>query len=228
MAKRSVRRYSTPIPMALSQATATTITGQPYVGEVLTMTAGTVSGESGSVTYTNSWERKGSMGSWAPIGGQTGLTYTLAAGDKNTQVRGVTTATDDADDQNPLVLSSIPTATVEEKAPQLPDDSNGVLQGKTAYEAKSLQAVFASQYRLITVEAVSGDSTAFDVKASTTLGRPAPNDGEYAWMLKWLSSHFTGDILDARASGYFRLSAGVKNGRVVPGGGATPNLVTTA
>ena len=214
--------------MALAQATATTISGQPYKGEVLTMTPGTASGETGSVTYANSWERKGSMGSWTPIGGQTGTTYTLAAGDVGSQVRGVTTATDDADDENPLDLASIPTANIEENAPGVPDDSNGVLQGKTAYEALSLQAVFAAQYRPITVKAVAGDATSFDVLADVALGKPAPNDGEHEWMLKWLSSHFTGDISDQRASGYFRLSAGVKNGRVVPGGGAKPNLVTAA
>ena len=228
MPKRIARSFSSVSPMALSQATATTISGLPYKGQVLTMTPGTVSGESGSVTYTFSWERKGSMGGWSPIGGQTGTTYTVAPGDVGSQIRGVTTATDDLDDQNPLVLASNPTANIEESAPGLPDDSNGVLQGKTAYEALSLQAVFAEQYRPIVVEAVAGDATSFDVKADATLGKPAPNDGEMQWFLNWLSNHFTGDILDARAAGYFRLSAGVKNGRVVPGGGAKPNLVTTA
>ena len=228
MPKRIARSFSSVSLMALSQADATTISGQPYVGEVLTMTPGTVSGESGSVTYAFSWERKGSMGGWSPIGLQVGATYTLAAGDKNTQVRGVTTAVDDADDQNPLVLASIPTANIEETAPGLPDDSNGVLQGRTASEALSLQAVFTEQYRPITVKAVAGDITSFDVLADSTLGKPPLNDGEHEWFLRWLSSHYTGNITDARASGYFRLSAGVKNGRVVPGGGAKPNLVTTA
>ena len=192
------------------------------------MTPGTVSGESGSVTYVYSWERKMSMGSWTPIGGQTGTTYTLSAGDVGSQVRAVTTATDDADDQNPLVLASIPTGNIEENAPGVPDDSNGVLLGKTAYEALSLQAVFTEQYRPITVKAVAGDITSFDVLADSTLGKPPLNDGEHEWFLRWLSSHYTGNITDARASGYFRLSAGVKNGRVVPGGGAKLNLITVA
>ena len=114
-------------------------------------------------------------------------------------------------------------------APEPPSEpDSGFGEGKLAYEANSMAAVFASQYRPISVEPVDGDGTSFDVKQDTSRGKPMPNDGEMDWMLKWLSFHFTGQITDARSSGYFRLKLDSKTARVVPGGGAKPSKVIAA
>lgn len=116
-------------------------------------------------------------------------------------------------------------APAPEPEPPVGDDGFGT--GKLATEAGSLEAVFAAQYRPISVEPV-GDGVSFDVKRVVGTDQPAPNEGEMDWMLKWLSFHFTGQITDARGSGYFRLTLDSKNARVVPGGGAKPSKIIIA
>lgn len=109
-----------------------------------------------------------------------------------------------------------------EPSPEAPEVS-----GPVAYESASLQRVFSERYRPVLVEA-AGDGVSFDVKRDPGSVSEEPNDGEMDWMLQWLSFHFTGQITDARASGYFRLTLDSKQARVVPGGGATPSRVITA
>ena len=99
---------------------------------------------------------------------------------------------------------------------------------KVGSEAASIAKVFTEQYRPIAVKAVAGDSNSFDVTRPADSTQPTPNDGEMDWLLKWLSFHFTGQITDARDSGYFRLTLDSKDARVVPGGGATPSKVVKA
>jgi len=114
----------------------------------------------------------------------------------------------------------------EPEPPAEPDAGFGT--GKLASEAGSLEAVFAAQYRPISVKPVPGDGASFDVTRVVGTDQPEPNEGELDWMLKWLSFHFTGQITDARGAGYFRMTLDSKNARVVPGGGAKPSKVITA
>ena len=108
-----------------------------------------------------------------------------------------------------------------------PEEDEGFDEGKLATEAGSLGAVFAAQYRPISVKPVHDDGASFDVTMAEGGDQPEPNDGEMSWMLKWLSFHFTGQITDARGAGYFRLTLDSKDARVVPGGGAKPSKVIT-
>jgi len=119
------------------------------------------------------------------------------------------------------IVVSTPTP-APEPTPEAPQAS-----GPVAYESASLQKVFTELYRPILCEA-AGDGVSFDVKRDPASTSEPPNDGEMDWMLQWLSFHFTGQITDVRASGYFRLTLDSKQARVVPGGGATPSKVITA
>ena len=118
------------------------------------------------------------------------------------------------------------TAPVPEPEPPA-DGDDGFGTGKLGDEAASLAKVFEEKYRPISVEP-AGDGISFDVKRVVGTDQPAPNEGELDWLLKWLSFHFTGQITDARSSGYFRLTLDSKDARVVPGGGAKPSKVVKA
>ena len=99
---------------------------------------------------------------------------------------------------------------------------------KTSQESASLVAIFTEQYRPIAVRPVPDDDLSFDVVKAEGVDQPDPNEGEFDWLLKWLSFHFTGQITDARDQGYFRLTLDSKDARVVPGGGATPSKIIKA
>ena len=105
--------------------------------------------------------------------------------------------------------------TVEEVMPLL------ALVGKAASEAKALQSVFAEKYQAISVTAVPGDVHAFDVSP----GKCLYNDGEMGCLLTRVARHWTGEIVDFRDEGYFRLLIEPRKGSVVPGGGVAPYQV---
>ncbi len=95
------------------------------------------------------------------------------------------------------------------------------LVGKAASEAKALQSVFAEKYQAISVTAVPGDVHAFDVSP----GKGLYNDGEMGCLLTRVARHWTGEIVDLRDEGYFRLLIEPRKGSVVPGGGVAPYQV---
>lgn len=79
----------------LAVVTPTTFTGTENVGQVLTATAGTANGGTGTISYATRWQRSDTgIDGWADIAGATNLAYTLVAADGNKYVRAVTTATD--------------------------------------------------------------------------------------------------------------------------------------
>ena len=108
-----------------------------------------------------------------------------------------------------------PPEDVEEVSPPL------ALVGKAASEAKALQSVFAEKYQAISVTAVPGDVHAFDVSP----GKGLYNDGEMGCLLTRVARHWTGEIVDFRDEGYFRLLIEPRKGSVVPGGGVAPYQV---
>lgn len=112
-----------------------------------------------------------------------------------------------------------PTESVEEITPPL------ALVGKAASEARTLQTVFAEHYQPISVAAVVGVVTAFDVSPDNKLGKSTFNDGEWSGLLNQVARHWTGEIQDSRDEGYFRLLIEPRKGRVVPGGGVAPYQV---
>lgn len=111
------------------------------------------------------------------------------------------------------------TETVEEVIPPLS------LVGRAASEARALQLVFAEHYQPISVAAVIGVVHAFDVSPSTEMGKAAYNDGEMGCLLHRIARHWTGEIIDSRDKGYFRLLIEPRKGSVVPGGGVAPYQV---
>lgn len=122
---------------------------------------------------------------------------------------------------DPIPTESIdtPPDIVEEVIPALS------LVGKAATEAKALQSVFAENYQPISVAAVPGIVHAFDVSPFTEMGKGAYNDGEMGCLLQRIARHWTGEIIDSRDKGYFRLLIEPRNGSVVPGGGVAPYQV---
>ena len=92
-------------------------------------------------------------------------------------------------------------------------------------EAKALQTVFAEHYQPISVAAVAGVIHAFDVSPSKETGKVAYNDGEMNGLLNRIARHWTGEIVDARDKGYFRLLIEPRKGSVIPGGGVSPYQV---
>lgn len=116
-----------------------------------------------------------------------------------------------------------PPEDVEEVSPPL------ALVGKAASEARALQLVFTEHYQSISVAAVPGIVHAFDVTPFTEMGKGAYSDGEMGCLLNRIARHWTGEIIDSRDKGYFRLLIEPRKGSVVPGGGVAPyqGLITT-
>ncbi len=108
---------------------------------------------------------------------------------------------------------------VEEVTPPLS------LVGKAASEARALQLVFSEHYQSISVTAVPGIVHAFDVSPFTETGKGAYSDGEMSCLLNRIARHWTGEIIDSRDKGYFRLLIEPRKGSVVPGGGVAPYQV---
>ena len=112
-----------------------------------------------------------------------------------------------------------PPESVEEVSPPL------ALLGKAASEARALQLVFAEHYQPISVAAVPGIVHAFDVSPFTEMGKSPYSDGEMVCLLHRIARHWTGEIIDSRDEGYFRLLIEPRKGSVVPGGGVAPYQV---
>jgi len=118
-------------------------------------------------------------------------------------------------DPIPTEIVDTSNETIKEVMPPL------ALIGKAASEAKALQSVFAEKYQAISVTAVPGDVHAFDVSP----GKGLYNDGEMGCLLTRVARHWTGEIVDLRDEGYFRLLIEPRKGSVVPGGGVAPYQV---
>lgn len=232
MARRSVRRYSTPIPMAITSLGTVTVSGatSAETGEAVVLTA-SISEKTDDAVLT--WEGVGCDLYNSETGGLTGdqnHDESISLFFKTAGSYSVKAGYSDVAADNSPQYSTNHTIVVNAPAPKPPEEPGPflALAGKLAYEAQSLQKVFSDLYRPIAVEAVAGDGRSFDVKRDSGSTKPQPNDGEMDWMLRWLSFHFTGEIIDARSAGYFRLTLDSKEARVVPGGGAKPSKVTTA
>ena len=228
MAPRQVRRHTTPIPMAVTSLGTITVSGasSAETGQQFALTA-SIDQKTDAAVLT--WEGVGFDLYDAATGGLTGdqdhdetinLTFTTAGS------YAVKAGYSDAGADNSPQYSSNFAITISAPVPE-PSPEEPAVAGPVAYESASLQKVFSERYRPILVEP-AGDGVSFDVKRDPASTSPQPNDGEMDWMLQWLSFHFTGQITDARSSGYFRLTLDSKQARVVPGGGATPSRVITA
>ena len=112
-----------------------------------------------------------------------------------------------------------PPESVEEAVPAL------ALVGKAASEARALQLVFSEHYQPISVAAVAGVVHAFDVSPCKEMGKGFYNDGEMDGLLNRIARHWTGEIVDLRENGYFRLLIEPRKGSVIPGGGVSPYQV---
>jgi hypothetical protein len=92
---------------ALTQNTASSISGTANVGQTLTMVPGTASGGFGTVSYTYRWEvSDDGVSGWSTISGATTTSYLLTSSEGNKYVRGVTVATDSATPVQTLNLPS--------------------------------------------------------------------------------------------------------------------------
>lgn len=107
---------------ALSEQTATTISGSLSSGSVQTAVVGSATGGTSPYTYATRWQRSfnGTDG-WFDINGATGTTYTIDQPDAGYYVRAVSTATDStqASQGGPLTL-------------ELPSASSGQINLNTA------------------------------------------------------------------------------------------------
>ena len=232
MARRSVRRYSTPIPMDITSLGTVTVSGgtSAETGEAVVLSASISEKTDGAVL---TWEGVGCDLYNAETGGLTGdedHDESISLVFKTAGSYSVKAGYSDLAADNSPQYSTNHTIVVTAPVPEPPEEPAPTpeLVGKLAYQAQSLQKVFSDRYRPIAVEAVAGDGTSFDVKRDSASNKEEPNEGEMDWMLKWLSFHFTGEIIDARGAGYFRLVLDSKGARVVPGGGAQPSKVTKA
>jgi len=256
MAKKTVRRYSTPEPMSVAEEPVNCPMPEPACPMPVNLSAvpmaslgtPTISGaktaETGAkVALTAACDPKtnGAVLTWegvgidifgADTGGLTGdqdhdETINLTFAKAGSYT--VKAGYSDVAADNSPQYSAGHTIVVTAPAPEPPADPDaGFGNGRLATEAGSMEALFAQKYRPISVKPVAGDGASFDVTRVADTDQPDPNEGELDWMLKWLSFHFTGQITDARGAGYFRLTLDSKDARVVPGGGAKPSKVVTA
>ena len=230
MAPRQTRRHTTPIPMAVTSLGTITVSGasSAETGQQIALTAA-IDQKTENAILT--WEGIGFDLYGDTTGGLTGdqdhdetinLTFT-APGTYEVKAGYSDVGADNSPQYSENFTITI-TAPVVEPGPEDPEPES---QGPVVYESASLQTLFTENYRPILVEPAD-DGISFDVKRSPGSENPTPNNGEMDWMLRWLSFHFTGQITDHRADGYFRLTLDSEKARVIPGGGATPSRVITA
>ena len=209
-------------PAALEQATATTISGLPYVGQALTMTPGTAKGGTEPLASTYSWQ-KGKDGSWSDIGGYTGTTYTVQGEDMDFSLRGVTTITDSAEPNAELVMASAGTVAVS-KEPEI-QDPDSEFSSTAQYEFKNLVETFRSwkqrDLKLTLVDAFTAKIEQGGKISNGGVIENAPTEGELEMVSKWLQFRWGGEMIDNSAvDGTFTLRA--VPGGFSPGGGRTP------
>ena len=95
------------VVVLMAELAAPAAGGNLHVGQVLTMTGGTVTGGTGTVTATETWERQlAGTTTWVTIAGATGTSYTLVAGDVGAKLRVTVTHTDSATPAHTFVHSS--------------------------------------------------------------------------------------------------------------------------
>lgn len=208
----------------LGKKTDTVLEGEPFTGNILTIIPGQAQGGKQPYTETYSWEA-GTDGSWDPIDGFAGISYSLGGTDKGKSIRGVVTITDA--DGATLRLASLGTGIVDDEPEQIVP--GGELSGNAQYQAASILYWYRRWHnRDFVVAPVSSSSFSLTPNGKLEdLGRMAytPTEGEKALVIDWLANRWDGDIAVEGTKITLTCSGG---GNFHPSGGGSPRSLTVA
>ena len=208
----------------LTMKTESVLSGEPFIGKVLTLTPGTAQGGEEPYNEAYSWEA-GTDGSWDAIDGYAGTSYSLGETEKGKSVRAVTTITDAKGAV--LRLATLGTGIVDKEPEQIVE--GGELSGNAQYQAASILYWYRRWHnRDFLVTPV--DSSTFTLAPAGKLGDQGklaytPTEGEKKLVTGWLADRWDGDI---SVEGTTITLTCVGGGNFHPSGGGSPRSLTVA
>lgn len=206
----------------LTMKTESVLSGEPFLGKVLTLTPGSAQGGEEPYTEAYSWEA-GTDGSWDVIDGFAGLTYSLGETEKGKSVRAVTTITDAKGAE--LRLETLGTGIIDKEPDQIVE--GGELNGNAQYQAASILYWYRRWHnRDFLVTPV--DPNTFTLSPAGKLGAQGrltytPTEGEKKLVTGWLADRWDGDM---SVEGTTITLTCVGGGNFHPGGGGSPRSLT--
>lgn len=208
----------------LTMKTESVLSGDPFLGSILTLTPGSAQGGTEPYSEAYSWEAS-TDGSWDVIDGFTGLSYSLGETDKGKSIRAVTTITDAKGET--LRLATLGSGVVDKEPEQIVE--GGELNGNAQYQAASILYWYRRWHnRDFNVVPVS--SSTFSLTPAGKMGDQgrltyAPTEGEKKLVADWLANRWDGDIA---VDGTTITLTCVGGGNFHPGGGGSPRSMTVA